>query len=839
LKYSLQHIASVVGSASKVEDNAIEYLVLDSRKIYSPAASLFFALKGDRRNGHQFIAEAYKKGIRNFIISDPIEIGAYPEASFILVKDTLDALQQLVAYHRKQFTIPVIGITGSNGKTIVKEWLYQLLHTGHTIVRSPKSYNSQIGVPLSVWQMNEQHELAIFEAGISKPGEMEKLERIIQPTIGVLTNIGDAHDEGFKDHGEKFQQKALLFENADYVVCNSIYSKQLLKKTKGKLFCWGTWRDDDVKIISIKKQANATFISLKGEPFRQQQEPEHLFNFTIPFTDDASIENAISCFTVCYLLSPVALQVKPGDIAERMKLLYPVNMRLELKRGINHCSVINDSYSADLSSFEIALNFLNHQNTGTKKTVILSDFLQSGLKLQELYGTVFESLKKHNVARFIGIGQNITKAFSQLTADHSLKTELYASTEEFIKQFRSTQFKEETILIKGARVFGFERIVQLFEQKVHQTVLEINLNAIAHNLKVYQSHLQPSTKVMAMVKAFAYGSGGAEIAGILQYHKVDWLGVAYADEGVELRKAGITLPIMVMNPEESAFNTLIEYNLEPDIYSFELLSSFDTFLQNEGLQQYPVHIEIETGMNRLGFAIDETDHLADYLQKASSLKVQTVFSHLAAGEDPKEDDFTLMQFDRFTQSVLRLKEKLHYSFFQHIANSAAVFRFPQLQLDMVRLGIGLYGVDSGGSHQEELQAVATLKSTIAQIKKVKAGESVSYNRRGVVNRDSTIATIRIGYADGFSRRFGNNTGKMWLKARLPDGQGELVPVIGTVCMDMTMIDITGIENVKEGDEVIIFGRELPVQQLAEWAGTIPYEIMTGISQRVKRVYFEE
>jgi alanine racemase len=417
-------------------------------------------------------------------------------------------------------------------------------------------------------------------------------------------------------------------------------------------------------------------------------------------------------------------------------------------------------------------------------------------------------------------------------ADYPVKAELHTSIENFIKQFRSSQFKEETILIKGARVFGFEKIVQLLEQKVHQTVLEINLNAIAHNLKVYQSCLKPSTKVMAMVKAFAYGSGGAEIAGILQYHKVDYLGVAYADEGVELRKAGITLPIMVMNPEESAFESLVEYNLEPDIYSFDLLHSFDSFLQNEGLQQYPVHIEIETGMNRLGFAIEETERLAGFLQKAFSLKVQTVFSHLAASEDQKEDNFTLLQFDRFQQAVSQLKEKIHYSFLQHIANSGAIFRLPQLHLDMVRLGIGLYGVDSGNTRQSELQPVATLKSTIAQLKKVKTGESVSYNRKGIVKRDSIIATVRIGYADGFSRRLGNSTGKIWL-------EGKLVPVIGTVCMDMTMIDVTDIEDVKEGDEVIIFGKELPIQQLAEWAGTIPYEIMTAISQRVKRVYFEE
>jgi len=798
LKYSIKNIAAILGTAVPVADTDIEYLVLDSRKIYSPTASLFFALKGPRRNGQQFIAEAYKKGVRNFVVGEEVDTTAYPGANFLLVEDTLDALQQLTAYHRQQFSIPVIGITGSNGKTIVKEWLYQLLHTDYYIVRSPKSYNSQIGVPLSVWPMNKQHTLAIFEAGISQPGEMEKLERIIQPTIGVLTNIGEAHSEGFASLAQKETEKRILFKNAR--------------------------EPQPLEIEEIKKQTGGSTIIAK-----QPGDSKGKISISIPFTDDASVQNAITCWQVMLMLG-----YDNDVIKNKMTGLLPVNMRLELKKGINHCNIINDSYSTDLSSFEIALNFLNQQNPGAKKTVILSDFLQSGLKDEELYAAVLESMKKYQVNRFIGIGKQIAKALNPLTIhpDPSLKTELHASTEEFTKQFRSSQFKEETILVKGARIFGFERIVQLLEQKVHQTVLEINLNAIVHNLKVYQNYLKPSTKVMAMVKAFAYGSGGAEIAGILQYHKVDYLGVAYADEGVELRKAGITLPIMVMNPEETAFDLLVEHNLEPDIYSFELLNSFDSFLQNEGLQQYPVHVEIETGMNRLGFAADEVGKLAGQLQKTSSLKVQTVFSHLASSEDPEEDKFTLEQFDRFQQATSILKEKLRYTFLQHIANSGAIFRLPQLQLDMVRLGIGLYGVDSSNVHQEDLQPVATLKSTIAQIKKVRAGESVSYNRKGVVKTDSTIATVRIGYADGFSRRLGNGTGKMWLR-------GKLVPVIGTVCMDMTMINVTGIENVREGDEVVIFGKEIPVQQVAEWANTIPYEIMTGISQRVKRVYFEE
>jgi alanine racemase len=478
---------------------------------------------------------------------------------------------------------------------------------------------------------------------------------------------------------------------------------------------------------------------------------------------------------------------------------------------------------------EIALNFLDQQSSGSKKTVILSDFLQSSMTDAELYEEILESVNRHNVARLIGIGERISSA---IIKQNSLEVEMYPTKEKFLEHFRSSQFKEETILIKGARVFEFEKIVQLLEQKVHQTLLEINLNAIGHNLKEYQRLLRPSTKVMAMVKAFAYGSGGTEIASILQYNKVDYLGVAYADEGVELRKAGIHLPVMVMNPEPNAFEKIVEYNLEPELYSFEILNLFDNFLRQEGLSQYPVHIEIETGMNRLGFAADDIDKLSQALLSASSFRVQSVFTHFAASEEAANDEFTHQQFGLFEKAIKELKEKTGFTFISHIANSAAVVRHPQMQMDMVRLGIGLYGVDSAASDKLNLQPAATLKSTVAQLKHIRKGESVSYNRRGVVTRDSVIATIRIGYADGYPRRLGNGTGKVWIK-------GKLVPVIGTICMDMFMADVTDIADIKEGDDVIIFGNELPIQQVAEWAATIPYEIMTGISQRVKRVYFEE
>jgi Alr-MurF fusion protein len=826
LKYSIGHIAGIIEADQAVDnDTLITHLLLDSRKVHSSGTSLFFALKGPRRDGHQFISELYKKGVRNFVVSEKINAANYPGATFLLVNDTLDALQLLAANHRRQFSIPVIGITGSNGKTIVKEWLYQLLNEDHDIVRSPKSFNSQVGVPLSVWQMNEQHTLAIFEAGISEQGEMLRLEKMIRPTIGILTNIGEAHSEGFIDDEHKFREKLTLFKNCNILVGreNDFSSRKDVLGMFGdlKLMTWGVSDDNEFVIKSIETNPSGATITIAHGSSENQ--------ITIPYIDDASIENAITCYCILLLLN-----VDQDRIRERMQRLHPVNMRLELKKGINQCTIINDSYSADLSSLEMALNFLDQQGHGYQKTVILSDFLQSAMPDEELYSHILSTLVKHKVSRIIGIGERISTALTNAGTDSTSKmsVELYMSTEDFLKRFRAAKFKDETILVKGARIFAFEQIVQALEQKVHQTVLEINLNAIVHNLKQYLGILNPSTKVMAMVKAFAYGSGGAEIAGILQYHKVDYLGVAYADEGVELRRTGINLPIMVMNPEESSFETIVENNLEPELYSFELLHSFSNFLAKEGLDNYPIHIELETGMNRLGFDVNEIGKLSEFLKTSSLLKVRSVFSHLAASEETKQDDFTVKQFDLLEKATHTLEKELDYPLIKHIANSAAVIRHPQMQMDMVRLGIGLYGVDSSGSNKLNLQTVATLRSTVAQLKFLKAGDSVSYNRKGVVSRESVIATIRIGYADGYPRRLGNGAGKILVK-------GKLAPVIGTVCMDMTMVDVTDIPGVQEGEEVIIFGPSLPVEQLADWAQTISYEIMTGISQRVKRIYFEE
>jgi alanine racemase len=832
LKYHLENIVTVVKARVLLKNGnpLVEHILLDSRKIIFPHTSLFIALKGPRRDGHSFIEELYQKGIRNFLVGQDFNIPALPEANVIAVKDTLHALQLLAIHHRKQFSIPVIGITGSNGKTIVKEWLNQLLEDQFNIVRSPKSYNSQIGVPLSVWQMNEWHELAIFEAGISESGEMSNLEKIIQPTIGIFTNIGEAHSEGFINLRQKINEKLQLFTHAQTLIyCKdnlSIHEAvgilgQQLHRRGDKTFSicsWSSLSEASLQILSIQKEDGEALISAIWQTEKLE--------ITIPFTDDASIENAVHCWCVLLLL-----KIDPAIIQQKMMRLATVAMRLEVKNGINNCSIINDSYSADLSSLKIALDFLMHQQQHTKRTVILSDILQSGKMEKELYREVAKALEQRHVNRFIGIGKKISENRSAFEAVPTLELSFYPSVEEFKKDFHQFYCKDETILLKGARVYELEQIDALLEQKVHQTILEINLSALVHNLQQFQQILQPSTKVMAMVKAFSYGSGGYEIANVLQFQKVDYLAVAYADEGVELRKGGIGLPIMVMNTDASTFDLLVRYQLEPELYSPGVLQELESFLRIKGIRRFPVHIELETGMNRLGFSEDQIPGLMEVL-KTDSLKVRSVFTHLVASEDPEHDAFTNQQADTFQRLCNKLCEIVQYPFSRHISNTSGITRHPSLQLDMVRIGIGLYGIGTKNDSPISLREVSTLKSTIAQIKHVKAGESISYGRKGTVSRDSTIATVRIGYADGYPRSLSNGVGKMLIN-------GHLAPIVGMICMDMTMVDITDIPHLQEGDEVIVFGKELSVEQLALWAQTIPYEILTGVSQRVKRVYFEE
>lgn len=827
--YSITQISSIINATLSGKDDGlmVEHILLDSRKLLFPGQSVFFALDGKRWQSSLFIDDLYKQGVRCFVVDENFsnkKINEYAGAAFLRVQDVLHALQLLTAWHRKQYSMPVIGITGSNGKTIVKEWLYQLLQYDYNIIRSPKSYNSQIGVPLSVWQMNNHYNLAIFEAGISLPGEMEKLEKIIAPGIGIITNIGDAHSEGFTSLSQKIQEKLKLFVHSKLLIYGSINTKldkEVVEFKKNsatglKLFTWGNRQTDTLQVLKTGTSSNQSTI--------QANYKDQVFEFTIPFTDAASVENALTC---CCLLLDMGISTK--DIAGRMLQLRPVEMRLQLKQGINNCSVINDSYSADINSLTIALNFLQHQQQHNKRTVILSDILQSGKKSQALYAEVAAMLEQKNINRFIGIGPHISE--QQQAFKNIKETSFFISTSEFKQQFRNQQFSNETILLKGARVFEFEQISYLLEKKRHQTVLEVNLNAITHNLNTYKQMLAPGVKLMAMVKAFSYGSGSFEIANLLQFNRVDYLAVAYTDEGVELRKAGISLPLMVMNTEEITFDALVENNLEPELFSFGIMKNFAAYLKNAGITNYPVHIKLDTGMHRLGFTQQDIEALCELLKDSPVFKIQSVFSHLAASDSVLHDGFTAAQAASFTGSCNKIKTAIGYNFIRHIANTSAIHRHPHLQFDMVRLGIGLYGADAVQAIQQQLKNVTTLKTTISQIKKIKKGESVGYNRNAVADKDSVIATVNIGYADGYPRILGNGNGKMWLN-------GKRVPVIGNVCMDMTMLDITE-ATAKEADEVIVFGEELPVAELAAMAQTIPYEILTGISQRVKRVYFEE
>ncbi len=801
----------------------IQHLLTDSRNIASAEHALFFAIRGDRRDGHEFVDELIDQGVRYFVVSDE-KVAENKNACFIVVPDTLQALQRLAAWHRSRFSFPVVGITGSNGKTIVKEWLHQLMQEDKHIVRSPKSYNSQIGVPLSVWQMQPANDLALFEAGISRPGEMGRLEPIIRPTIGIFTNIGQAHNENFNSTDEKIAEKMQLFKGVstlvycrDYADIESQVSAFTFEK-EVKHFTWSRKSKADLQIGRIHKEGSETEI--------QGIHENNFMRIRIPFSDDASVENAILCWAAMLVLG-----YDLGLVAARFEKLSPVAMRLEMKAGINNCAIINDSYNSDLGSLAIALDFLDQQKQHKKKTLILSDILQSGKQEKELYAAVSRLLSGKDIHRLVGIGESISRQAGVFDTD----TVFYPSTSEFLRQFHPATFQDEIILIKGARKFGFEKISNALQQKAHETVLEINLNALVHNLNYYRARLKAETKIMCMVKAFAYGSGSTEIASTLQFQGVDYLTVAYADEGVELRKAGITLPVMVMNPEAQSFNTMIAYNLEPEIYSFRILNRFSEAIRQQaglpGDRQLPVHIKLETGMNRLGFEERAIPKMIVQIKNNKRLRVASVFSHLAGSDEGSLDRFTKQQVERFTRACQEIRSHFDYPIDRHILNSAGIIRFPEAQFEMVRLGIGLHGIAATASEQNHLQMVSSLKTTISQIRHISAGDTVGYNRVGKAERDMDIAVVGIGYADGLSRRLGNGKGKMFV-------HGKPVPVFGNVCMDMTMLDITSIPA-REGDEVTVFGNEYSIMDMARDLDTIPYEVLTGVSERVKRVYYHE
>ena len=821
--YTIEKIAFILSASSKLakKDASIIQLLTDSRRLIFPETTLFFAIVTQQRDAHVFISELYERGLKNFVVKKDFDASLFADANFIFVDDTLQALQQTAAYHRAQFAYPVIAITGSNGKTIVKEWLYQLLSPDYNIVRSPRSYNSQIGVPLSVWQMSAINNLAIVEAGISQPGEMVRLENIIQPTIGVFTNIGNAHDENFTSSQHKLSEKITLFRNCSDVITNGDNAsvKEILQQQNlATLFTWGEDAGDNnnITITSLKRKENTTEVSVVYAG--------NSFDVIIPFTDEASTQNALTSISVL-LFFKIDIEI----IKERIQLLQPVDMRLQLTPAINSCALINDSYSFDIASFSVALDFMQQQNQFTKKTIILSDV--PSVNGQGVYAEIVFMLKAKNIKRAIAIGEQWSTYYPFLQ-DAVEEVQHFATTSVFLYQFSTNHFRDELILLKGARKFSFENIAAVLQQKVHQTVMEINLTSMVHNLNEYRRILKPGVKIMAMVKAAGYGGGSEEIANVLQYHKVDYLAVAYADEGIELRKANIRLPIMVMNIDEDAFEAVVQYNLEPEIYSLSILKSFDAFLDKQALQQYPVHIKLDTGMHRLGFDESDVPELVEYLKNSNHMVIRSVFSHLASGEDAGEDAFTLMQAEKLAAVSAQIKAAVSYPFLQHITNSAATIRKPQLQFDMVRLGIGLYGIDSSHSNKLNLKPAVSLKTTISQLRTLHSGDTVGYNRKGKITGDTVIATLRIGYADGLRRCLSNGKGSVFI-------HGKKASITGSIAMDMTMVDVTGIENVKEGDEAELFGENIPVEALAESCGTIAYEIFTGISQRVKRVYVEE
>lgn len=779
----------------------------DSRKAIAGRGSVFFAIEGVRHDGHQYIPTLYHLGIRQFVVEKSVDLASLPEANVIQVGSSVSALQAIAIKHRSAFAIPVVGVTGSNGKTIIKEWLYQLLSVDRTVLKTPGSYNSQIGVPLSILQLRPYHQLAVIEAGISTTREMERIEPIVRPSIGLFTNIGTAHDKGFESIEQKIREKLRLFDGAEVLVYRKDHDLIDREVTRHgfKTFTWGTHPDAHVRISGKGTQYELTV-------------HEQTFEVELPFGDAASLENCFHCFVVMLKLG-YGVEV----ISERLRSLRSVRMRLELKEGVNHSQLVDDTYNNDLAGLQISLDFLDHQPYRNKKTVILSDILQSGMEDRALVQEIAELIRDNHISSFVGIGPAL-KSNGDL---FEMPASFFKTTEEFLNHLDEKKYAEEIVLIKGARQFGFERIVRALQRKVHGTVMEVELGALVHNLNFFRSQLRQDTRIMAMVKAFAYGSGSVEIASLLQYHQVDYLGVAYTDEGVELRQHNIRVPIMVMSPSPETFDKLLEYSLEPEVYSPGQLRKLLAFLGNRSLK---VHLKLETGMHRLGFEREDIMGLIEELQRHRNLEVVSIFSHLAGSDDAMHDAFSREQARIFQEIAGEISSAIGYKPYWHLLNTMGTLRLEEFQFDMVRLGIGLYGIDEQ-QKTGRLRPVLTLKTYITQIKKLSKGDTIGYGRRGIANSDMRIAVIAIGYADGYSRAFSEGQGVVVIR-------GKRVPVVGAVCMDMTMVDITGIDA-REGDEVVLFGAELPVEEVAARINTIPYELFTSTSDRVKRVFWAE
>jgi len=814
LTLTIRNIVPIIKAQwfGKNDAAVIDNVSIDSRSLQNNKGTLFFALIGPNYNSHNFIEELISNGVNHFVVST-IPENVKNKANFLLVNNTLKALQDFAAYYRSLYSMPVIGITGSNGKTIVKEWLNFLLAPDFNIIKSPKSYNSQVGVPLSVIGINELHNFGIFEAGISTVNEMQNLENIIKPSIGVLTNIGSAHDEGFSDLSQKIKEKLKLFNNVNVLIYNKNKTIEVFLNPELKTFSWSSSDVNADVQIHHKTTNNKTVLNITYQGV--------CVILNIPFSDDASIENVIHCVMVMFYL-----KYNVDVIQSRISMLYPMEMRLKVKKGINNTTIIDDSYSSDFQSLKIALDFLESQKQYHRKTVILSDIFQSGLTQEELYAKVSQLIISNNVTRVIAIGDAISTFKRKF-----INCVSYLSLDEFIEDFDNLCFENETILVKGARVFGFEAIVSLLEEKTHETVLEINLNAISYNLNFFKSKLKPETKIMIMVKAFGYGNGGFEIAKLLEYHKVDYLGVAFADEGIALKNSGIKVPIMVLNPETTSFGAIINFKLEPEIYSIKGLNAFIKTVKQKGLKNFPIHIKIDTGMHRLGFDDSNINELISILKSSKSVEVKSVLSHMAASDDDAFKEFSLAQINKFNQISARISLELNIKPLRHILNTSGISNFPESQFEMVRLGIGLYGISNNPEEQKYLSNVSTLKSVISQIRTIQVGESVGYSRRFIANRVTKVATIPIGYADGIDRKWGNQVGYVMINQ-------QKATIIGSVCMDMLMADVTDVSCV-EGNQVIILGENPSANLMAEKTDTIPYEILTSISQRVKRVFYRE
>ena len=812
-------LEKITGGAGLGKDpgQAIAQISIDSRQVLHPQQNLFVALKGAKADGISFVPELLDLGVSYFLVDDQTSIPSswLDRGYFIQVKDTRIALQSLATYQRVQFTKPVVGITGSNGKTIVKEWLGQVLSQQFAVAKSPKSYNSQVGVPLSIFGIQSYHQVALLEAGVSKTGDMDTLAQMIQPGLGIFTNIGSAHEEGFPDIKEKIAEKLKLFAGVNFL----LYCKDhdlLAQEIEQQL--------PTEKRISWSKKAGAEYlVSWKNQETHSRivvmKSDGQTFTFQVPFTDQASLENVTHV-----ILASLSLGQEVKSIQEGLSHLMPVDMRLTLKPGLNDSLLIDDTYNNDLAGLKVALEFLSQQRPKRSKILIISDLLQQGLP-EKVYKEVADLIQSYGIDQVIGVGTQIQHLETLL--GKGVRT--FSNTEQLLLELQPEQFQNDLILITGAREYTFERVVNRLQQRIHGTTLEINLNALTHNFNFYKRQLAPSTRVMVMVKAFAYGGGAAEIANHLQTLGADYLAVAYTDEGVSLRKQGIQLPIMVLNPVEESFDLLSQYQLEPVVFSPEFFRKLGAYVQHQSLQ-LSIHLDLDTGMNRLGFEQEQLVELMDLIQQYPQLQLASVYTHLVGADEEVHDDFSLHQLQQFQEMSESICSILSYKPLRHALNSAGIVRYPDFQLDMVRLGIGLYGVEVTGKHDRSLKAVSTLKTTISQVKTLAAGATVGYSRKGSLPEGGRIATLALGYADGYDRRFSQGKGYVLIDSKK-------APVIGNVCMDMVMVDVSAIPGVKAGDEAIVYGEEISLKELADCIGTIPYELLTNISGRVKRVYY--